>query len=110
MDHQAGEYVDALTFSLLHVLDQFRDFDSNALVAAVAAPGGGTYRLTYGNLRDLARAVIDERARANRAAREAADARDRLDTLRTESEKLRQQCADLLIERDVLTMELDEAR
>lgn len=110
MDHPTGEYVDALTSALLHVLDQFRDCDPDALIAAVAAPGGGVYRLTYGNLRALARAVAAERARANRAARDAADARDLLDTLRTELEDLRERYADLATERDVLSAELDEAR
>lgn len=110
MDHPTDEDVDALTSVLLHVLDQFRDCDPDALIAAVAAPDGGAHRLTYGNLRSLARAVVDERARANRAARDAADARDLLDTLRIELEDLRERYADLATERDVLSAELDEAR
>jgi hypothetical protein len=110
--------LEELVLALLRVLDHFRDCDPDALLASIAMPGAGahwndhdgaTHWLTYGDLRALAEGLVAERARANRAARYAADSSDMLDAVREELEDLRERYAGLATERDMLSAALDEA-
>jgi hypothetical protein len=103
------EHAEVLISDFLRVLHAFRDRDPNAPIAAVAVHGGGVQRITYGDLRDLVRVVVTERARTNRAARDAADVRDLLDAVVSELEDLRERYAELATERDLLSAQLDEA-
>lgn len=100
---------DALT-TLLTVLDRFRDCDPHDPIAMMAAADGATVRLTYGNLMDLAGAVISHRSRANQVARTVADLRDELDAVRSELADLRETHARVAIERDRLSVALDTAQ
>ena len=105
------EQAEGLTPDLLRALRRLRNYDLDVLVAAIPAPDGDTrYWLTFGDLRALTEFAVAERVRANRAARDAADVRDLLDAVREELKDLRERYAELATERDVLAVELDEAR